>query len=118
MEGKLVTPVVARLAQRDTLDQMAIHRLQESIGFVEQIIDGLGFCLSEEGDLLSQWRGYAADATGFTLEKVQDDPNAQEAQVEPTYRKVKQFTEAGAFRLPGARGFGTVGVRRSQATYR
>lgn len=27
----------------------------------------IGFCLSEEGDLLSQWRGYARDATGVAI---------------------------------------------------
>lgn len=27
----------------------------------------LGTCFSEEGDLLSQWRGYAGDGTGFSI---------------------------------------------------
>lgn len=27
----------------------------------------LGTCFSEEGDLLSQWRGYAADGAGFSI---------------------------------------------------
>ncbi|MDP2064189.1 MAG: DUF2971 domain-containing protein, partial [Phaeovulum sp.] len=27
----------------------------------------LGFCLSEESDLLSQWRGYAQDGAGFSV---------------------------------------------------
>ncbi len=124
MEGKLVATVVARLAERDGLDQIDIHRLQESIGLLEQTIDGLGFCLSEEGDLLSQWRGYAADATGvaigfsreyleqlsesrkpdtsgFILEKVEYDLAAQEAQVKPTYGRVKQLIEEGAFKQTG-----------------
>ena len=29
--------------------------------------DGLGFCLSEEGDLLSQWRGYGDNGKGFAI---------------------------------------------------
>jgi hypothetical protein len=124
MEGKLVSTVIARLAERDGLDQIDILELQESIGVFEQVFDGLGFCLSEEGDLLSQWRGYASDATGiaigfsrgylewlaqvsrepdkpgFILEKVEYDPSVHEAQVEPTYRKVKQLIQEGAFKLP------------------
>jgi hypothetical protein len=54
MEGKLVASVIAHLAERDSLDQRTISSLQDAIGIFEQIIDGLGFCLSEDGDLLSQ----------------------------------------------------------------
>lgn len=128
MEGKLVVSAIARLAKRDLLDQASICRLQDTIGFFEQIIDGLGFCLSEDGDLLSQWRGYAADATGvtvglsteylnwlaeasigrnepgFTLQQVDYEPSAHESRVEPTYRQVKQFIDAGAFKMPRIRG--------------
>jgi len=64
MEGKLVAEILARIAKADGLDQPATRRLQESVSRLEQLFDGLGFCLSEDGDLLSQWRGYAADATG------------------------------------------------------
>jgi Protein of unknown function (DUF2971) len=34
---------------------------------MEQSADQLAFCLSEDSDLLSQWRGYAADATGLAI---------------------------------------------------
>lgn len=127
MEGKLVASAIARLAERDSLDQSSISRLQGAIEVFEQIIDGLGFCLSEDGDLLSQWRGYAADATGvaigfsteylkwlsdkhrdknetgFTLQKIAYEPSAHESSVEPTYRQVKQFIDAGAFKMMGIR---------------
>lgn len=127
MEGKLVTKVIARLAEKDGLNSADIQRLQESVGFLEQVIDGLGFCLSKEGDLLSQWRGYAADATGvaigfsrqyldwfaensrgpgtpgFNLMEVQYDPKAHEEEVTPTYRQIRQWIDAGAFKLPGFR---------------
>jgi hypothetical protein len=37
-------------------------------GFEEtQLVYGLGFCLSAEGDLLSQWRGYAQDGSGVAI---------------------------------------------------
>lgn len=127
MEGKLVAHAIARLAEKDSLDPYSISRLQETVGVLEKIIDGLGFCLSEDGDLLSQWRGYAADATGVsigfsaeyfnrisetlkdqngprvTLQKVEYEPSAQELHIEPTYRKVRQFIDAGAFKTTGRR---------------
>ena len=41
---------------------------------LDEIIDGIktvaicwAFCLSEEGNLLSQWRGYGADGAGFSI---------------------------------------------------
>lgn len=120
--------VMARLGERDLLDSASFLGLQDFHGFIEEYVDGLGFCLSEDGDLLSQWRGYAADATGvaigfsgeylnwlcstsnnrmehgLTLEKVEYDPLAQESRVEPTYLKVKQSIDAGAFKTPGPHG--------------
>lgn len=127
MEGKLVANVVSRLAERDGLDHSAGKRLQDMLGFFERTVEGLGFCLSEEGDLLSQWRGYAADATGvtigfsrqylewlaeenrdkgtpgFTMMRVQYEPEAHEAEVLPTYTEAKRLIEAGALKSPGIR---------------
>lgn len=67
MEGKLVAEIIGLIAKDDELDQAATERLQESVFRLEQFVDGLGFCLSECGDLLSQWRGYADDATGVSI---------------------------------------------------
>jgi hypothetical protein len=128
MEGKLVARAIVRLAEKDSIPQDAVRRIQDGIGTFEKIIDGLGFCLSEDGDLLSQWRGFAADATGvaigfsteylnwlsgqtrgpgeskFYLEKVEYEPSAHESSVAPTYLKVKQLIADGAFKMPGRRG--------------
>lgn len=127
MEGKLVASTIVRLAEKDSIPQDAVRRIQDAIGTFEKIIDGLGFCLSEDGDLLSQWRGFAADATGvaigfsteylnwlsgeargpgeskFYLEKVEYELSAHEASVAPTYLTVKQLIAAGAFKMPGRR---------------
>lgn len=35
--------------------------------FLRRYFHGIGFCLSEKGDLLSQWRGYADDGMGFSI---------------------------------------------------
>lgn len=128
MEGKLVAAAVTRLAERDKLDPSTTRRLIDSIESFERLAEGLGFCLSEEADLLSQWRGYAEDATGtaigfsrsylewlareildrnipsFSLRKVVYETDAQDRHVEPTYAKAKDFIEKGAYKLSGIRG--------------
>jgi len=128
MEGKLVAKAITRLAERDGLDRKTIERLQEWLAIVEDESDGLGFCLSEEGDLLSQWRGYAADATGvaigfsrayleeiatssikvnppgFSLNRVEYSLSGHESMVEPFYRELKKHINNGAFKLSGYRG--------------
>ena len=125
MEGKLVAEILARIAKADGLDQAATQRLQTLVSGLEQVIDGLGFCLSEDGDLLSQWRGYATDATGvsigfsknyleqfaegsrdqekagFTLQRVEYAPEAQESLIKPTYIEIKKLINEGALKLPG-----------------
>ena len=127
MEGKLVAKIIARIAKADGLDQAATHRFQDSVSGLERIVDGLGFCLSEKGDLLSQWRGYADDATGFSigfskdylekfaeasrgpektgfsLQRVEYDPDAQESLIKPTYIEIKKLIQEGAFKFPGKR---------------
>jgi len=67
MEGKLVASTIVRLAKKDSLQQDFIRHIQDVLGIFERITDGLGFCLSENGDLLSQWRGYAGNATGVAI---------------------------------------------------
>lgn len=124
MEGKLVAETIERLAKQQNFDGTSIEHLQKAVKFIEEICDGLGFCLSEEGDLLSQWRGYAADATGFSigfskkyllslterlkgdnqpgfsLQKVEYDPAEQEKQVIPIYEEVKRMNDSGSLKNP------------------
>jgi hypothetical protein len=119
-EGKLVAKTIARLARNDGLESSVIENLQHSISILEDMLDGLGFCLSEKGDLLSQWRGYAADATGFSvgfskdyLEKLSEHKKSpkesgfnlykvaytmsnQDKLVEPTYTEAKLLIKDGA----------------------
>lgn len=125
MEGRLVNSTVMRLAERDGIDARAKERLQESIALMERLFDGLGFCLSEDGDLLSQWRGYADDAKGvaigfnhsylktlqsareknmpgFNIYRAQYDTGKHDADVEPTYRELRRLIDAGAFKLRGS----------------
>jgi hypothetical protein len=41
----------------------ALEELERIISYVS----ALGFCLSEDGDVLSQWRGYADNAQGVAI---------------------------------------------------
>lgn len=127
MEGKLLSHVVARLANADGLDPNTTIQIQELFTRMETLVDGLGFCLSEEGDLLSQWRGYAGDAAGVAigfdktyldwliesnrqekrfglkLNQVVYEETQQNLLVMPTYAEIKQAVESGALRTPGRR---------------
>jgi len=128
MEGKLVTKVITRLAERDGLDCDSIERIRAWLNLLESEFDGFGFCLSEEGDLLSQWRGYAADATGvaigfsrdyleeisassvkenppgFSLNRVEYTLMGHESKVEPIYGKMRKHIDDGALEISGQRG--------------
>ena len=131
MEGKIVAQALVRLAVADGLDDDSTERLLSSFDTIERKFDGLGFCLSEEGDLLSQWRGYAADASGISigfstayLDKLQNrnildqainDPLVQlhqvkystdehDTQVSPAYAEVRKAIDKGAFRFSQTKG--------------
>jgi len=67
MEGKLVSELIVEMAEEDSLAPEETQRLKESVSDFESYIDGLGFCLSGREDLLSQWRGYADDASGVSI---------------------------------------------------
>jgi Protein of unknown function (DUF2971) len=67
MEGKLISDIMNKMALDDGLDSILFAELNSALAAWERIVDGLGICLSKEGDLLSQWRGYAGDAAGFSI---------------------------------------------------
>lgn len=127
MEGKLVAAALQRLAEKDDLPNRDIAELKRNVRVLEDLVEGLGFCLSQERDLLSQWRGYSADGTGvsigfstksllfrcdelgqsdndvrFDLRTVEYDFEQHEALVKSAYDKIKQHIAAGVFRPPAA----------------
>lgn len=67
LEGKMAMEAFMRLAKNDNFSDLNTWRLSKLVKILENNLDGLGFCLSEECDLLSQWRGYSADATGVSI---------------------------------------------------
>lgn len=129
-EGKMVVAAISRLAERDGLSATLAQRLLAFVESLDSVLDGLGFCMSEESDQLSQWRGYADDgfgvAIGFSkeyldllaarlneqnpetfqihLDHAVYDPADHDARVEPTYREAKKYIDEGALDYPGIRG--------------
>ncbi|MGO4449137.1 DUF2971 domain-containing protein [Phyllobacterium sp. TAF24] len=108
---------------RSKADQrFALWDVNEAMQHVESIYngaDGLGFCLSSDGDMLSQWRGYADDghgvSIGFDVEKLakwaansKGRPRCQMFQIEynealakerlgPLVDLIERHSHAGAF---------------------
>lgn len=124
----MVLAAVARVAEKDGLAKSYVEKLLEFISDFDEFMEGLGFCLSEEPDQLSQWRGYADDGAGvaigyskeyldalasylgdqgmpsFTVGKVEYEMEKHDAHVEPTYRKAREFIDQGVFDFPGVYG--------------
>jgi hypothetical protein len=63
-EGTVVSKVFEALADDDP---EKVDGFSEYIKEHESQYHALGFCLSEDGDLLSQWRTYADDASGVSI---------------------------------------------------
>ena len=124
MEGRIVNRVILELARDNGLNGYPLQRLEEGVRTMEKTFHGLGFCLSKDGDLLSQWRGYADNASGlsigfsqayleklaevlkekkapsFTLQKVEYEPDAHKTQIAPTYKELRKLIDAGALKMP------------------
>ena len=66
-EGKTLSKIAARLCDRLGYDDYETDYLVRSISGIEENTDCVGLCLSDKGDMLSQWRGYADDGTGVAI---------------------------------------------------
>lgn len=123
MEGRLVTQTFDRLLSQSKIDAEEMGEIREALKFAEELFDGLGFCLSEKPDLLSQWRGYADDGKGFSigfareylheLKKTKEDgeygfrigkvvyePTEHEAALKPIYDEIKELIDSGKLKRP------------------
>lgn len=123
MEGRLVTTTLDRLLSQLTVDSEEIEQVRKSFRYAEEMCDGLGFCLSEKPDLLSQWRGYAddgqgfsigfnakyleelgrpvsEDVSGFRLKKVLYKQDEHEDALKPGYEKIKGLIDSGGLKFP------------------
>lgn len=117
MEGKWIERVFSDLLREDDELRQHLEKLIPILEFTTGVMGGLGFCLSEDGDLLSQWRGYADNAAGVsigfesvelsrlgTVEKggklaeVIYDFAAQKAELAPLITRIKKLVADGALR--------------------
>jgi len=130
MEGRVVSKIIHQFVKEDSLDLWDSQKFDQAMDFSKMLLDGLGFCLSEEGDLLSQWRGYANDASGVSigfskqyLEELVGSTKDDKAQIatilhqvtynkskqldliRPFYQKLKDEIAKGAFRPIGNGSF-------------
>ena len=118
MEGKMARKAIEHLAKGDNLDEKIKNQLILCIDVLQDIYSGFGFCLSAEGDLLSQWRAYAANGTGisigfsrkfftnieseskfFGFEQVKYKDHEHNEIVRNTYNEIKKHIKCGAFKL-------------------
>ena len=126
LEGKIVAENIRGLLERDKIHKDASYVILKALSALEEASDGLGFCLSEESDLLSQWRGYADDGYGFSIglstkslkeaaeairdsgkdtfriEKVIYAPEQQENALEPVYQEIIAMYKQGKLKMPPA----------------
>lgn len=66
-EGRLVLRLTEKLGEVNRTHPAVLASLKAHWNEVVAANEGLGFCLSERGDLLSQWRGYAAQGRGVSI---------------------------------------------------
>lgn len=100
MEGRVVEQILQDFIVSGTVaGEFGMEFVQfvgDEMSQLRQSMEGLGFSLSEQGDLLSQWRGYAADATGvsigFSRESLQSIASDSSAGV--TLRQVEYASKA------------------------
>ncbi|NTU47348.1 DUF2971 domain-containing protein [Candidatus Roizmanbacteria bacterium] len=67
MEGMVFKNTILTLAERDKISPIIIDLLKNVIIAIENELDGFIFSLSNQGDLLNQWREYASDGSGFSI---------------------------------------------------
>lgn len=124
LEGRLIIQIFEELLSQSKIGDDEKTEIRRALKFAEEIFDDLGFCLSNEPDILSQWRGYADDGQGFSigfsrayleklvhtkkegtpeirLSKVLYEENEHVAALKPTFDAIKELADAGRLRKPG-----------------
>lgn len=119
MEGAWVRKVLLEECRERNLSPHALDDFAEKATFLLEVFSAAGFCLSAEGDLLSQWRGYADNGagvaigfdrktieelcestkekgTGASLDRVVYESPEQRAAIQPHADKLVDFIERGA----------------------
>lgn len=67
LEGRVLGRVFARLLSKTGMPSDLVDIASVLVESYPDLTEGFAFCLSEEGDLLSQWRSYGRDGTGIAI---------------------------------------------------
>jgi len=67
MEGEWFIEVLRKKFEKDEILGDYAKRIVSDIRDYWSVMTPFSFCMSEKGDLLSQWRGYANDGTGVSI---------------------------------------------------
>lgn len=128
--------------ERESLDKASVAPIRSAIESLPELFEGLAFCLSENGDLLSQWRGYALNGEGFSigfsleyfhqllfgesgenkskiyLKKAIYEPSEQEKALLPIIIKLKEEVVAGKLKRPKPlTALGSIGNPNAELEY-
>jgi hypothetical protein len=67
LEGKWIDKTIEHLCDGKNIPKNQRERILSHVNGLRTTLGAVGFCLSEESDLLSQWRGYADDGRGVSV---------------------------------------------------
>jgi hypothetical protein len=67
LEGKWIGEIFKACCKEKGVRDFEQNTLLEDLAAVSSMLGGVGFCMSEEPDLLSQWRAYADDGAGVSI---------------------------------------------------
>ncbi|MBA5778726.1 DUF2971 domain-containing protein [Stappia sp. F7233] len=67
LEGRVLGRVFAQLLTATGLPRGVVEVVSVIVDGYPESTEGFALCLSEKGDLLSQWRAYARDGTGIAI---------------------------------------------------
>jgi hypothetical protein len=119
LEGQWALRCFEEMCKADEVTKAAAEKLRGMVERGGQIALVAGFCLSEQMDQVSQWRGYAADGAGFgvgfsnerlreyyrdnrefgfSLQRVLYHKEEQEADLAPLLASAKSFVARGALK--------------------
>ena len=118
MEGRWTLLRIQELLTEKRLPNADISPTIEGLEYLLSRFDALGFCLSEKRDLLSQWRSYANDGSGFsigfsdafvaywrnsrTCHQVLYKKKEQDALLRPFISRFIKIAKDGAWRAPAS----------------
>lgn len=129
MEGKLAGKLLVDMAKHKGMPEEKVKMLEFAFLEYEDHIEAYGFCLSENPDQLSQWRGYADDgrgvSIGFTTDFLEQTEGAMlnrikykdaehEKILRPIFSKFDELASTGALDRPSK---GTILVPKLQEVY-